>query len=176
MSSGESPIWNHGPYNQRCAELLVETTVGLPLPHFWSVEENEERIAMLVCQLVPTMTLTVWNTLSPPKRVPWLEQAIKELPKTLAAIAPDKIGTPAPRQHSDFGKASLDAMAVAVFIDHPEWTKKKIANHLGKHEKSLAPTRCPKLDAAIKAYKAKPPTVRGSKDSEGNVEAWDDED
>ncbi len=68
---------------------------------------------------------------------------------------------------------SLDAKALSVFIEHPDWTKKKIAEHLGCNAKSLTPKRCPKLKDAIAAYKAKPTTRRGSKDSDGNVEAWD---
>ncbi len=71
-------------------------------------------------------------------------------------------------------KPSLDARALAVFIDHPDWTKKKMAEHLGCNEKSLAPRRCVKLDAAIRAYKAKPKMRRGSRDSDGNLEAWEE--
>jgi hypothetical protein len=76
-------------------------------------------------------------------------------------------------------EASLDSQALAVFIEHPDWTKKKIARHLGRHEKSLCPERCPKLAAAIAAHKSPiDPTRRrlhGSKDSEGKLEAWEEE-
>jgi hypothetical protein len=70
----------------------------------------------------------------------------------------------------------LDAQALGVFIEHPDWTKKKIAAHLECHEKSLCPDRCPKLAAAIAAHKSHIDPgrrrVRGSKDAEGNLEAW----
>jgi hypothetical protein len=75
-------------------------------------------------------------------------------------------------------KLSLDARAVAVFLEHPNWTKKQIAEALGlKATQSLSPERCRKLDAAMHAASAKldpsKPFRRGSKDSEGNLEAWD---
>jgi hypothetical protein len=75
-------------------------------------------------------------------------------------------------------KVSLDARAVGVFVAHPDWTKKQIADHLHCNEKSLAPRRCPKLDAAMHAHKAKIDPDRrrlhGTKDGEGNLEAWEE--
>lgn len=68
---------------------------------------------------------------------------------------------------------SLDAKALAVFIEHPDWKKTQIAAHLKTNPKSLAPKRCPKLTAAIAAHKA-PLAPRGSKDRNGNLEAWDE--
>lgn len=74
---------------------------------------------------------------------------------------------------------SLDARALALFIEHTEWTKKQIAQHLRCNEKSLAPRRCPKLDAALKAHRASVDPgsrrLRGSKDAEGNLEAWEED-
>lgn len=92
------------------------------------------------------------------------------------------------RQHADGSEqssktaaksdVSLDARALGVFIEHPEWTKKRIADHLDCNEKSLAPTRCPKLAAAIAAHKSPIDPgrrhYRGSKDAEGNLEAYED--
>ncbi len=72
-------------------------------------------------------------------------------------------------------KMSLDAQALAVFIEHSDWSKVQIAKHLRCNPKSLAPGRCPKLASAIAAYKAKPKMPRGTKDADGNFEAWDDE-
>jgi hypothetical protein len=74
-------------------------------------------------------------------------------------------------------EVSLDSRALAVFIEHRDWTKKRIAEHLGCHEKSLAPNRCPKLARAVAASNApidpgRPP-LRGSKDSDGTLEAWE---
>jgi hypothetical protein len=72
---------------------------------------------------------------------------------------------------------SVEARALAVFFQHPDWTKKEIADEVGCHEKSLAPSRCKKLDAAIKARKSgidpDHPHHRGTKDSEGNLEAYE---
>jgi hypothetical protein len=85
-------------------------------------------------------------------------------------------GLPKPEAKSD---VSLDARAVGVFLDHPDWTKKRIAKLLGCNEKSLCPERCPKLTAAIAAHKSPIDPgrrrLRGSKDSDGNLEAWEDE-
>jgi hypothetical protein len=82
-----------------------------------------------------------------------------------------------PTEPAGTPKVSLDARALGVFIDHPDWTKKRIAKHLDCHEKSLCPKSCPKLAAAIKAHRTPDPSrkVRGSKDPEGNLEAWEDE-
>lgn len=71
---------------------------------------------------------------------------------------------------------SLDARAVGVYVEHPDWTKKRIAESLECNEKSLCPDRCPKLAAAIRAHRAPDRKARrGSKDRDGNVEAWDEE-
>jgi hypothetical protein len=49
-----------------------------------------------------------------------------------------------------------------------------MAKKLGCNEKSLAPKRCPKLDAAIRAHKARPKDlIRGTKDASGTLEAWE---
>jgi hypothetical protein len=75
---------------------------------------------------------------------------------------------------NDNGDISVDAKALAVFFEHPDWTKVQIADHLRCNEKSLAPKRCPKLAAAIAAYKA-PCLPRGTKGADGSIEAWDAE-
>lgn len=72
-------------------------------------------------------------------------------------------------------KLSLDARAVGVYVQHPDWTKVQIAESLECNSKDLTPKRCPKLAAAIAAYKARDKPLRGSKDSDGNLEAWEDE-
>jgi hypothetical protein len=69
---------------------------------------------------------------------------------------------------------SLDLKAVRVYLVHRDWTKKQIATYLKCNEKSLTPKRCPQLKAAISAYRSTH-LPHGSKDSNGNVEAWDDE-
>jgi hypothetical protein len=79
--------------------------------------------------------------------------------------------------------ASLDEQALAVFLSrNGAVTKKEIARILVEskvrekcHEKSLAPKRCPRLNTAIRAYRNAHKLPRGSKDREGNVEAYEDE-
>jgi hypothetical protein len=79
--------------------------------------------------------------------------------------------------------ATLDEQAVAVFVSRKgQVTKKEIARILVEsgiretcHEKSLAPSRCPHLDQAIRAYRDGHSLPHGSKDREGNVEAYEDE-
>jgi hypothetical protein len=75
---------------------------------------------------------------------------------------------------------TIEAKAVATWFQHKDWTKKQIAEAIGCHEKQLSPKRCPTLAAAIQAYKdsneANRRQVRGSKDKEGTVEAYEDED
>jgi hypothetical protein len=81
----------------------------------------------------------------------------------------ERLSPPAKARTPDI---SLDAKALAVYVEHPDWTKKRIAKHLGHNEKSLAPKRCPKLTAAIAAHKA-PNLPHGVKDAAGNIEAWE---
>ncbi len=70
---------------------------------------------------------------------------------------------------------SLDERALAVFIANPTFTKTKIAKRLSlRNAQSLAPKRCPKLHAAMCAYKA-PALPKGSKRADGTIEAWENE-
>lgn len=80
-----------------------------------------------------------------------------------------------------FGK-TLDEQAVAVLVTHQgRVTKKDIARILVEagirkkcNEKSLAPKRCPKLDQAYRAYRSAHDVPRGSKNSDGELEAWEE--
>ena len=71
---------------------------------------------------------------------------------------------------------SLDEQALAIFLKE-KCSKAEIARRLGKKKQSLSPKRCPQLDAAVKAWKASrdPGQLRGSKDKDGHIEAWDDD-
>jgi hypothetical protein len=71
--------------------------------------------------------------------------------------------------------ASLDAKATVIFLEHRDWTKKQIAEHLGCHEKSLARKRCPGLELAMTTAKAVTAPRRGSK-QDGAIEAWEGQD
>lgn len=68
---------------------------------------------------------------------------------------------------------SLDARALAAFIEHPDWTNVQIAKAAQCNAKSLTRDRCPKFFAAKAAYTAKA-APRGSKDRDSNLEAWDE--
>jgi hypothetical protein len=74
-------------------------------------------------------------------------------------------------------KPNLDARALALFFDDRTRTKSDIADLLHVKTQSLAPRRCPKLDAAIRANRAPDPNqrrIRGSKSNRtGNMEAWE---
>jgi hypothetical protein len=73
---------------------------------------------------------------------------------------------------------TLDARALALFFVDRSRTKTDIARLLNlRNVQSLSPQRCPKLDDAMKAWReanAGPP-IRGSKDKDGNLEAWDED-
>lgn len=80
----------------------------------------------------------------------------------------------------DLKEPKLDERALALFIQDTTQRKTKIAERLGCNDvRSLSKKRCPKLNAAIAAHKAKidpGSTKRGSKDADGTLEAWDDDD
>lgn len=111
------------------------------------------------------------------------------LPKVNPSRAPDitnEIETKAKGEPAKPGAllgASLDEQALIVFVSrNGNITKKEIARILVEsgvretcHEKSLAPGRCPRLDMAIRAYRAAHRPPQGSKDRDGNVEAYEDE-
>jgi hypothetical protein len=88
-----------------------------------------------------------------------------------------KAATPEPSDKSR--TKSLDVRALALFFAQQDWTKRRIAQELGCNVKSLTPQRCPKLASAIAAWRSRRdpdrPTIRGSKDKHGRVEAWEDE-
>lgn len=85
---------------------------------------------------------------------------------------PSKVGA------KDAKEPKLDARALALFIENPTMTKTEIAKKLElKNVRSLSRARCPQLNSAIAAHKAAidpGSTVRGSKDADGNLDAWID--
>jgi hypothetical protein len=72
-------------------------------------------------------------------------------------------------------KLNTEAKAVAVLTDHPDWTNKDIAEHIGCHPKTLS--RLPLFKAARGFLKEahKKNVARGSKwpSDGGGVDAWD---
>lgn len=70
---------------------------------------------------------------------------------------------------------SKEALALAVLVDHPDWTHKRIAEAAGCHEKSL--NRMKKFMAAKAALEQGQSGIpRGSKAKDGTIEAWDERD
>jgi len=64
---------------------------------------------------------------------------------------------------------SKEAQALATLIEHKDWTNKKIASHIGLHEKSLS--RYKKFKAAKAALIMEAPPKGEKKD--GGMEAWE---
>ena len=93
----------------------------------------------------------------------------------IAAHADDGLNEEQAEEKSQGNEQSLDIRALAIFLSNRTWSKKTIAEHLGCNEKSLAPKRCPMAQAAAIAAQAAPPSLRGTKDANGSVEAWIEE-
>jgi hypothetical protein len=73
---------------------------------------------------------------------------------------------------------TLDEKALALFFAEPSRNKTEIARLLKlKNVQSLSPKRCPKLHDAMKAWREANGSnpVRGTKDKQGNLEAWTEE-
>ena len=86
-----------------------------------------------------------------------------------------KMIEPATDKPAAKGKTSLDARATALKVEDPTRTKTDIAKILGlTHTQSLTPRRCPMLDKAMRAHKART-GVRGYYDN-GKLEAIDPDD
>lgn len=70
--------------------------------------------------------------------------------------------------------AGYEARAVALRMEHPDWTNKQIAQAVGCHEKTLS--HYPTFRATTKAVKSQAASIlpTGSKNGEtGDLEAWD---
>lgn len=73
------PKWGRLPeYDNLVCVLLSELSNTLPLPDFWGLEKNEQKVAIAVCRATQ-MTPEQWERLSLPERVPWLEETIESL-------------------------------------------------------------------------------------------------
>lgn len=74
-------------------------------------------------------------------------------------------------------KTSLDARAVAIFMENQSLTKTEIAKMLGVKIQSLAPNRCKRLDAALRAVRESGTgrRIRGYKGKDGSIEAYEDD-
>jgi hypothetical protein len=71
-----------------------------------------------------------------------------------------------------------DEEALALFLADTSRTKTDLARQLElKNPQSLSPKRCPKLTQAMRAWREANAgqKIRGTKDKDGNLEAWEDE-
>lgn len=94
-------------------------------------------------------------------------------------VLPDAKDTPLTNEDIKPRKESLDARALALFLEDKTRRKADIARILKRRTQSLAPSRCPELDKAMRAWKTPRGAgiPRGSKDKDGRIEAEDfDED
>jgi hypothetical protein len=79
---------------------------------------------------------------------------------------------------NDRNQPSVDARACAMLIQHPKWTKAKIAEEIGTNPKYLSqPDKVPNFVAAWNAiHEPRRPPRHGSKSKDGKIEAVGDED
>ena len=157
-----------------------------PLELIWDME-----LRPLACRLrvpppsLPTMAEAV-DTDHLPEAQQWASQDVYELVDRDAFIREmirfrklvERIGKPTNKKSTN--KKSVedeftnDTTALAIFTEDMSLTKTQIAERMGlKNVQSLAPARCPKLDAAMKAAKGNRNGFRkGTKGSDGSIEAW----
>lgn len=80
MTIEKFPSWGHLPeydnLKARLLSLLPDRPFHPDFNDFYMLEKDEQRIAMVVCDSTK-LTLTEWEKLSLPERVPWLEKVIK---------------------------------------------------------------------------------------------------
>lgn len=110
--------------------------------------------------------------------------ALKELLGSLANLGellkPRDAGAGSTNAAGDGGnereaeKETVEQRALAVLMKHPDWTKKRIAEAVPCHPKSLAPKRAPLLHKAIQIVKSRN-LPDGSKSADGKIEAWERE-
>jgi len=70
-------------------------------------------------------------------------------------------------------ESSAEQRAIGVLVIHPKWSKKRLAEEVGCHPKTLSKGRAPLLHSAIEAYKMRD-LPRGEKAPDGTVEAWEE--
>lgn len=96
-----------------------------------------------------------------------IEPAVKELKKAGAEPA----GTDETQDEKQSPK--LETKAIAVLMEHPDWTNKKIAKVIGCHEKSLSRFERFRASRALLKKQGKDSIYRGYKDKEGNIDAYE---
>ena len=89
MSMVRFPAWGQLPeYDNLCAVLLANSSDMLGLPDFWSLEKNEQKIALLVTKATG-MTLERWDNLTLPERIPYLEATLES--SSVALVVKDEV-------------------------------------------------------------------------------------
>lgn len=120
--------------------------------------------------------------------VVYLSQPITVPDKSTSHDVPNEVPTPATSTSDDVDagsddrvsrgdELSLDLRAVGVFMEHPEWTKTKIAKALGRTRAALQPRLCPMFNRVWNQAHAKD-SGKGRKairnDRTGDLEVIDD--
>ena len=72
-------------------------------------------------------------------------------------------------------KMPVDSLATACLIKNQEWTHEEVARAIGCHIKTLTQKRCPMYFATRARLKTSERLLRGTKDGDGNIEAWEEE-
>lgn len=107
-----------------------------------------------------------------------LEIALEQT-EAASGIAGDGAETPmlAREAQPDNPKWTLDERALAFFLADKNRTKTMIAKLLGVSTQSICPSRCPQLDNAMRAWQEANTSgkIRGRKDKDGNLEAWEED-
>lgn len=79
------------------------------------------------------------------------------------------------RKRDAYSKLNLGEKAVALKVAHPDWTAVQIADHLGATRQALY--KYPAFTKIMGAMRAdKKLVAKGSKNRNGTIEAWDDND
>ena len=109
---------------------------------------------------------------SPPADLaPWLN-AMREIEGEIRVLLQVEDQKPA---KGDYPKASVEQRALAVLVNHPDWTVKQIAADVDTSREYLSSKHCPKFKAARAAIHANS-IPAGTKTKTGEMEAAGDDD
>jgi hypothetical protein len=124
-------------------------------------EADYTLLGTIVCRELQGVTLTDWWQSDSLRRAVMLEQVLAGREDTAAKVSSERPSK----------ATSIDARALALFIENRNLSKTEIAARLGLNNvQSLAPNRCPKLHLAIQAWRASE-LPRGSVNENGTIEA-----
>lgn len=163
-----------GPQVNQRKHTGWETAVPIVLCHLQCAEVDGAALENYVCEVKQGGPLASSQLSADLSRLDQEGFACKLIEMLPAEDQPQREGD---EKEKDAPKGpSLDARALALFIEDRSRKIKDIAKLLGKkNTQGLSPQRCPKLHAAMRAWKAPDRRVRGTKDGQGNLEAYLDE-